>query len=164
MGTPYLGELRIFSFGFAPKGWALCNGQTLPINQNQAIFSLLGTTYGGDGVTTFKLPNLQGAIPFHFGNGFAYGQTGGEVSHTLIMPEMPTHTHPVTASSSAANLGVPTGNLWAAGNAAYNPVANTNMSPAAIPTAGGGQPHNNMPPYLVLNICIALVGIFPSRS
>jgi microcystin-dependent protein len=164
MANPYLAEIRIFSFNFAPKGWAQCNGQLLPINQNAAIFSLLGTTYGGNGTTNFQLPNLQGQFPFHLGNGLVQGQVGGELNHTLTVPEMPAHTHQASASSTPANQGVPTGNLWAAGNAAYTPTANTAMSPASIANAGGSQPHVNTPPYLVLNICIALTGIFPSRS
>ena len=164
MGTPYIAEIRIFSFNFAPKGWAQCNGQLLPINQNQALFSLLGTTYGGNGQTTFALPNLQGRIPVYVGQGIVLGQSAGEATHTLIQSEMPQHTHPVTGSSTAANLGPPTGNLWATGNAAYSPTANTTMSPACITNAGGNQPHENMPPYTTLNICIALQGIFPSRN
>jgi microcystin-dependent protein len=164
MGTPYLGELKIIAFNFPPKGWAFCNGQLMPINQNQALFSLLGITYGGNGTTTFGLPNLQGRIPFHFGNGFSLGQTGGESTHTLTTAEMPQHNHPVTASSTAANLGNPTGNLWAAGTAAYSPAPNISMSAAAVSSMGGGQAHDNMPPYLVVNICIALQGIFPSQS
>jgi microcystin-dependent protein len=164
MGTPYLGEMRIFSFSFPPKGWAMCNGQLLPINQNQALFSILGTTYGGNGQTNFALPNLQGRMPVHFGNGISLGQVGGEASHTLTILELPAHSHPVAGSSTLANQGVPTGNLWAAGNAAYNPAPNTTMNPAGIQSVGGGQPHDNMSPYLVLNVCIALQGIFPSRS
>lgn len=164
MGTPYLGEVRIFSFNYAPKGWAFCNGQTLPINQNQALFSLLGTTYGGNGQTTFQLPNLQGSMPMHFGNGFTQGQVGGETAHTLIASEMPAHTHQAVGSSAPANLGVPTNNLWATGNGAYNSTPNTAMNPASVSNAGGSQPHDNMPPYMVLIICIALQGIFPSRN
>lgn len=164
MATPYLAEIRIFSFGFAPKGWAQCNGQLLPINQNQALFSLLGTTYGGNGQTNFALPNLQGRVPLHFGNGLVQGQTGGESAHTLIISEIPAHTHIAVGSSTPANLGDPTNNLWATGNAAYNPTANTSMNPAGILNAGGSQPHENMSPYLTVNICIALQGIFPSRN
>jgi len=164
MGTPYLGEMRIFSFNFPPKGWAMCNGQLLPINQNQALFSILGTTYGGNGQTTFALPNLQGRMPVHVGNGIILGQSGGESAHTLTIPEMPAHTHQALGSSTLANLGNPTGNLWAVGNAAYNPTPNTAMNPACLPNAGGGQPHNNMSPYLVITICIALQGIFPSQN
>jgi microcystin-dependent protein len=167
MGTPYLGEIRIFSFNFPPKGWAMCNGQAMAINQNQALFSILGTTYGGNGITTFNLPNLQGRMPVHFGGGFNLGQLGGEAVHTLLVSEMPPHTHQALASSTPANLGNPTaaGALWAAGNAAYNPgPPNTSMQPACISNAGGSQPHDNMSPYLVLTICIALQGIFPSQN
>jgi microcystin-dependent protein len=164
MATPYLAEIRIFSFNFAPKGWAFCNGQLLPINQNQALFALLGTTYGGNGIQTFALPNLQGNVPIHAGNGFVLGQTGGEFSHTLTTNEMPAHTHVPVGSSTPANLGVPTGNLWATGNAAYNPTPNTNMNPAGILPVGSGQPHENRTPFLVLNFCIALQGIFPSQN
>jgi microcystin-dependent protein len=169
MGTPYLAEIRIFSFNYPPKGWALCNGQLLAINQNQALFALLGTTYGGDGRTTFALPNMQGNFPLHAGTSpvgasFVLGQTGGEISHTLITNEMPAHTHTPVASSTPANLGVPTGSLWATGNAAYNPTANTTMNPAGILAAGSGQAHENRPPFLVLNFCIALSGIFPSPN
>jgi len=164
MGTPYLGEIRIFSFNFPPKGWALCNGQTLPINQNQALFAILGTTYGGNGTTTFLLPNLQGRVPVHVGNGISLGQSGGEATHTLIAPEMPVHTHQVFGSSTPANLGDPTGNLWAAGNAAYNPTPNTTMNPTSLTPFGGNQPHENMSPYLTLTFCIALTGIFPSHN
>ena len=164
MGTPFLAEIRIFSFNFPPKGWALCDGQLLPINQNQALFSLLGTTYGGNGISTFALPNLQGRLPLHFGNGFVQGELGGEVTHTLNISEMPTHTHLPTGSSTPANLGSPSGNLWATGNAAYAPAPNTNMNPASILPIGGNQPHENRSPYLTLNFCIALQGIFPSRT
>jgi microcystin-dependent protein len=165
MSSPYLGEIRIFSFNFAPRGWAMCNGQLLAINQNQALFAILGTTYGGNGQTNFALPNLQGRMPVHVGGGISLGQVGGEAAHTLNVSEMPAHTHQVNGSSTLANLGNPTGNLWATGNAAYNPgPPNTTMNLACIPTAGGSQPHDNMSPYLVLNICIALQGIFPSQN
>jgi microcystin-dependent protein len=165
MATPYLAELRIFSFNFAPKGWAMCNGQTLAINQNQALFALLGTTYGGNGITTFNLPNLQGRMPVHVGGGISLGQVGGEATHTLTVSEMTAHTHPVNGSSTLANVGDPTGNLWATGNAAYNPgPPNTTLLPASITNAGGSQPHENMSPYLVLTVCIALQGIFPPQN
>ena len=164
MAEPYLAEIRIFSFNFPPKGWALCNGQLLPINQNQALFSLLGTVYGGDGRVNFALPNLQGRMPVHVGNGILLGQVGGETAHTLSISEMPAHTHAAVGSSTPANLGVPTGNLWATGNAAYNPTPNTAMNPACVLPVGGSQPHENMSPYLVVFFCIALQGIFPSQN
>jgi microcystin-dependent protein len=164
MGTPYLGEIRIFSFNFTPKGWAMCNGQLLAINQNQALFSLLGTTYGGNGINNFSLPNLQGRTPVYVGNGLLLGQTGGEQSHTLTINEIPLHTHPVTASSAAADNSVTQGNVWAKTESAYATAATGTMDPTAVPMAGGGQPHNNMQPYLVLSFCIALQGIFPSRN
>jgi microcystin-dependent protein len=164
MSEQYLGEIRIFSFGFAPKGWAMCNGQLLPINQNQALFSVLGTTYGGDGRLTFALPNLQGRIPVDVGAAFTLGQPGGETTHALSLSELPAHTHVPAASDAVADLGTPAGNVWAQqAYAAYAASANAAMSPATILSTGGGQPHGNMSPFLVLNICIALQGIYPSQ-
>jgi microcystin-dependent protein len=164
MATPYLAEIRIFSFGFPPKGWALCNGQLLPINQNQALFALLGTTYGGDGRVNFALPNLQGRSPVHVGGGIGLGQMAGEQAHTLTASEMPAHTHVATGSSVPATLGDPTGNLWAAGSAAYHTAPDAAMSPACLLPVGGNQPHENLSPCLTINFCIALQGIFPSRN
>jgi microcystin-dependent protein len=165
MATPFLGEVKIVSFNFAPKGWALCNGQLLPINQNQALFSLLGTTYGGNGQTTFALPNLQGRVPLHMGSAFVMGQAGGETAHTLNISEMPAHTHIPVGSSNNASVTTPAGNLWAAqSGGGYSPSSNANMNPASITNVGGSQPHDNMSPYLVLNFCIALSGVFPSRN
>jgi len=164
MANPYLGEIRIFSFNYAPTGWLMCNGQTLAISSYAALFSLLGTTYGGNGTTNFQLPNLQGRMPMHFGNGIVQGQLGGETAHVLTPSETPIHTHQALGSSTPANLGVPTGNLWASGNAAYAPTTNTSMSPSCLTSFGGGLSHDNMPPYLTLNFCIAMAGIFPSRS
>lgn len=165
MSDPYLGEIRVFSFNFAPRGWALCNGQLLPINQNQALFALLGTTYGGNGQTTFALPNLQGRTPIHVGNGFVQGQSGGEQAHTLVSSEMPAHTHPGVGSSAAADQGSPANALWAAtGSNAYSASPNATMNPAAVGSVGGNQPHDNMSPYLTLSFCIALQGLFPSRN
>jgi len=165
MATPFLSEIRVFSFNFPPKGWAFCNGQLLPINQNQALFSLLGTTYGGNGTTNFALPNLQGKTPIHMGDGYVIGQTGGEQNHTLISPEMPQHTHPAVASSDTANLGVATNNFWANGDQpAYAANPGGQMNPGTVSFMGGGQAHDNMSPYLTLTFCIALQGIFPSRN
>jgi microcystin-dependent protein len=165
MSEPYLGEIRIVSFNFAPQGWALCNGQTLAINQNSALFSLLGTTYGGNGTTTFQLPNLQASMPVHVGSGFVQGQAGGEVNHTLISGEMPTHTHQAHGVSTAASSPTATGNTWAvAAQNPYSTTPNTTLGPTALSSVGGNQPHPNMPPYLALNFVIALSGIFPSRN
>jgi microcystin-dependent protein len=165
MGTPYLAEIRIISFNFAPKGWALCNGQLLPINQNQALFALLGTTYGGDGRVSFALPNLQARIPVHVGDGLVLGERSGESAHTINISEMPMHTHVPIASANPADQGVPSGNLWATSTQdAYATTLDTNMNPASILPVGGNQPHENMSPYLTLNFVIALQGIFPSQN
>lgn len=162
MATPYLAEIRIFSFAYPPKGWALCNGQLLSTNEYSALFSLLGTYYGGDGVKTFALPNLQGNIPIHMGTGYAIGQTGGEQNHTLLASEMPQHTHPVVASANPANQGSAAGNYWANGNQpAYAASPNAQMAGPAVSVIGGSQPHNNLSPYLTLNFCIATAGICP---
>jgi microcystin-dependent protein len=165
MATPFMGQISIFAFNFAPKGWAMCNGQLLPINQNQALFSILGTTYGGNGQTNFALPNMQGRTPIYQGQGFILGQPGGQENHTLIMSEMPQHTHNVSAGPAAA-LVSGNGNLPGAGTTTpfYAGSGNTTMNPAVINNVGGSQPHPNLSPFLVLNICIALQGIFPSRN
>jgi microcystin-dependent protein len=164
MSSPFVAEMRIVSFNYAPKGWALCNGQPLPINQNQTLFALLGTSYGGNGQTTFALPNLQGRAPLDVGGGRILGESSGEEAHTLIVSETPAHVHPVTASSAAPDAGSLANNAWAAGAAAYNSTSNTSMNPGAISNTGGSQPHTNMQPYLVLNFVIALQGIFPPRN
>lgn len=164
MTEPFLSEVKIVSFNFAPRGWALCNGQLLPINQNQALFSLLGTTYGGNGQTTFALPNLQGRVPIHIGNGHIQGEVSGEENHTVTISEMPAHSHLVSASNVDPTQGSPTGNIWANGSGAYSNTPNSAMNPASISNAGGSQPHTNLQPFLVLNFIIALQGIFPSRN
>jgi microcystin-dependent protein len=170
MSEQFLGEIRMFAFNFPPNGWALCNGQTLPINQNQALFSLLGTTYGGNGTSTFGLPDLQSRAPIHVGTSvggttFVLGSVGGEETHTLTQNEMPSHPHTVSARATASTA-TPTGASWAtSGHAAFSGASNlVPMSGAALANGGGGQPHDNMQPFLAVNFCIALVGIFPSRN
>ena len=170
MTEPFLSEIRIMSFNFAPRGWTLCNGQLLPINQNQALFSLLGTTYGGDGRVNFALPDLRSRVPIHMGVGngveFTLGERGGEEYHTLNQSEMPQHIHFVQASSLPATTSNPTVNYWAnSGKAVYSGASpNAAMAPQAIGNTGGIQAHTNMSPFLVLNFCIALQGIFPSQN
>ena len=168
MAEPFLAEIRLFSFSFAPLGWALCNGQLLPINQNQALFSLLGTTYGGNGTVNFALPNLQARAPIHFGTGgggsYSLGQVGGEQAHTLSIAEMPAHSHTASGNSNPPNQGSAAGGYCAAGAGAYSSSAGSAMSASAIASAGGGQAHTNFPPYCVINFCIAIQGIFPSQN
>lgn len=168
MSEPFLGELRIMSFSFAPQGWALCNGQLLPINQNQALFSLLGTTFGGDGRLTFALPNLRGRVPVCEGPSFSLGQTMGESSHTISIAELPTHTHGLQATTAAATTSSPANALLATSRGApvYGPAAAAVgvMSATAVTQVGGSQPHENRQPFLTLSICIALQGIFPSQN
>ncbi|HYP00244.1 MAG TPA: tail fiber protein [Pyrinomonadaceae bacterium] len=165
MAEPFLSEIRIMSFNFAPKGWAMCNGQLLPINQNQALFSLLGTTYGGDGRVNFALPDLRSRVPVHEGSGHTLGERGGEQAHTLTISELPTHTHLVQASSANSTLVVPTGNVLGAVANLYNPPQSlTSLLPSEISNVGGSQAHLNMQPFLVLTFCIALQGIFPSQN
>jgi microcystin-dependent protein len=165
MGVPYMSEIRIMSFGFAPKGWAQCDGQLLPINQNQALFALLGTQFGGNGQTNFALPDFRGRTPIHVGAGFIIGQRGGEPSHTLSMAEMTAHMHVAQGTTTNADVSAPTGNFLGAANNEYAPAANlTPLHSSSITNAGGGQPHENMQPYLTLNFCIALQGVFPSRN
>ena len=164
MAEPFLSEIRIMSFVFAPKGWALCNGQLLPINQNQALFSLLGTTFGGDGRVNFGLPDLRSRVPIHVGSGHTLGERGGEQAHTLSIAELPTHTHVLQASTTAPAGAVPTAKAMAAADI-YAPPANlVSMSPAAVGSVGGSQAHLNMQPFLTLSFCIALQGIFPSPT
>ena len=167
MSDPFLGEIRLMSFVFPPKGWALCNGQLLPINQNQALFSLLGTTYGGDGRVNFALPDLRGRVPMHTGDGHTLGERGGEAAHTLTLAELATHTHQLTGSGDAATSGQPPGKLPAAsvGAAAYGPPTNlVPMAPGAVTAVGGSQPHQNLQPLLTVSFCIALIGVFPSQN
>ena len=166
MAEPFLSEIRIMSFGFAPKGWALCNGQLLPINQNQALFSLLGTTYGGDGRVNFALPDLRGNVAIHEGSGFNLGQKGGEQAHTVTISEMPAHTHFAVGSAKAADVPAPTNAvLLGILNNTYGPPTNlVAMSPGEISNTGGSQAHLNMMPFLTLSFCIALQGIFPSQT
>ncbi|MFC4615841.1 phage tail protein [Cellulomonas algicola] len=164
MSEPFLAEIRLTAFGYPPRGWAQCNGQLLPINQNQALFSLLGTQYGGDGRVNFALPDLRGRVPVHVGPGFTLGQAGGAETHTLTVSELPPHTHPVSAASTA-DRSVPGAARWASTDAPhYGPTPQAVMADGLVAHVGGSQPHPNMPPYAALQAVIALVGIFPSRD
>lgn len=168
MAEPFLSEIRIMSFNFPPKGWAFCNGQLLPINQNQALFSLLGTTFGGDGRVNFALPDLRGRVPIHVGNGHTLGERAGEQAHTLTIAELPSHSHNVNviANTTADEQYVSATNYWASGGsfAGFHQSANTTMDPGIVLPVGGSQAHLNMQPFLTLNFCIALQGIFPSPN
>jgi microcystin-dependent protein len=173
MSDPYIGEIRLFGFNFAPRGWAQCNGQLLAIAQNTALFSILGVTYGGDGRTTFALPDLQGLAPLGEGQGLGLsnrvlGENGGESTVTLINSEMPLHAHLASASTNLGDQASPTNNLWATGAGGrgqnfYATGADVVMNSQVIGPAGANQPHNNMPPYLTLNFCICLAGAYPTR-
>lgn len=166
MAEPFLSEIRIMSFEFAPKGWALCNGQLLPINQNQALFSLLGTTFGGDGRVNFGLPDLRGRTPIHVGSGHTLGERGGEQAHTLSIAELPTHVHVAQGSSNTGSVQDATNNVLGVvpGRLYTDPVALTTISPTTITPVGGSEAHLNMQPFLTLSCCIALQGIFPSPN
>ena len=167
MSEPFVGEIRPFGFQFAPKGWAECNGQLLAISQNTALFSLLGTMYGGDGRTTFGLPDLRGRAAMHVGQTHPQGERGGAESVTLLTQQLPQHTHAAQCSNVAATQTGPTGKFWAqdaSGNVVFNNTDGATMAATAVGSAGGGQPHQNMQPFLVVNYCIALQGIYPSRS
>ena len=172
MSNPFVAEIRIFPFNFAPRGWAFCDGQILPISQNTALFSLLGTTYGGDGKSNFALPNLQGSTPMGVGQGPGLtlrdlGETGGTAEVSLLVSEIPAHTHTANCNSGMGDQYAPPGNFWATdagGNDEYAATANNVMASNAVGIAGGSLPHNNLQPYLVLNFCIALQGVFPPRT
>jgi microcystin-dependent protein len=167
MAEPFLAEIRMMSFTFAPRGWALCNGQLLPINQNQALFSLLGTTYGGDGRVNFGLPDLRNRAPIHVGSGHTLGERGGELAHTLSISEVTTHTHVLNGTSGTASNAPSNTTVLARSNPqqAYAAPANlVAMDTRAVANTGGSQSHQNMQPYLVLSFCIALQGIFPSQT
>jgi microcystin-dependent protein len=174
MSEPFLGEIRMFAFNFPPKGWATCNGQILPINQNEALFAILGTTYGGNGTTTFALPNLQSCVPIHQGQGpnlspYVIGQIGGQENVTLTPAQMPTHTHPVQCNTGGGNQASPSGNYPAVESTGTsldysNASPNGTMNSAMLGTQGGSQSHPNIQPYVCVNFCIALAGVFPSRN
>ena len=169
MPEPFMGEIKLVSFNFAPQGWAQCNGQFMLINQNQALFSLLGTMYGGNGQTTFALPDLRGRVPLHKGSQFNQGAAGGEQAHTLTISEMPTHTHFAQANNAGAIESDPAGHFWSNGgdNVFFSGVNAPNlaaMQTGTVLNTGGSQAHNNMSPYLVLNFIIALQGFFPSQN
>ena len=171
MSEPFLAEVRIVGFNFAPRGWAFCDGQILPINQNQSLYSLLGTTYGGDGRTSFALPDLRGRTPIHVGrsNGggdHLLGQKSGEETHTLAANEMPQHDHVLQATNNTPSSDQPTGHVFskAAGSVYGNFGSTQNLASASVANVGGSQAHENMQPYLAINFCIALQGLFPSRN
>lgn len=166
MSEPYIGEIRLFAGNFAPVNWAFCNGQILAISENEALFNLIGTTYGGDGQTTFALPNLQSRVPVHVGSGFVLAQTGGTETVTLTVNQMPAHTHPAQATSGAGTSNNPAGNAWAnwPGSQFSDQGITAAMNAGAIGFAGGSQPHENLMPYLTINFIIALYGVFPTQS
>lgn len=167
MAEPFLSEIRLMSFVFPPKGWALCNGQLLPINQNQGLFSLLGTTFGGDGRVNFALPDFRGRVPIHVGSGHTLGERGGAQAHTLSIAELPTHTHVLSASATDANASVPTNGVLARSTAKqpfHDPTSLVATHPSSVTNVGGSQAHLNMQPFLTISFCIALQGIFPSPT
>lgn len=167
MAEPFLSEIRLMSFVFAPKGWALCNGQLLPINQNQALFSLLGTTFGGDGRVNFGLPDLRGRTPIHVGAGHTLGERGGEQAHTLSISELPTHTHVLKGAANTATTDTPAGTVMMGQSSIdlyRSPTTLAAMDPGSVANVGGSQAHLNMQPFLVVSFCIALQGIFPSPT
>ena len=168
MADPFLSEIRMFSFNFAPRGWATCDGQLLPINQNQALFALLGTTYGGNGQTNFALPDLRSRVPIHVGQGHTLGERAGEQVHTLSVAELPTHAHSLQATTAASTANSPSpavGLAKSTGANLYAPAGNAvAMDASSLANVGGSQPHENRQPFLAINLCIALQGIFPSPN
>jgi microcystin-dependent protein len=167
MAQPYVGEIRIFAGNFAPVGWMFCEGQLLPISEYETLFNLIGTTYGGDGQSTFGLPDLRGRIPLHQGNGFTLAQTGGAETVTLTVSQIPSHSHPLLATSNMGNQTSPTNNVLAQSSVTSLYIEDTptaNLSPLAIASTGGSQPHNNFQPYLCVDFIISLFGIFPSQT
>lgn len=165
MSEPFLAEIRMVGFNFAPRGWAFCDGQILPINQNQSLYSLLGTTYGGDGRTSFALPDLRGRSPMHVSSNHPEGSKGGEETHTLAGNEIPNHDHILQGTTENANQPVPTNALLAAANNVYGGPNNlVGLRADSVSNAGGSQAHENMQPFIALNFCIALQGLFPSRN
>ena len=163
---PYMSELRIFPFNFAPGNWLVCNGQQLKISTNQALYSLLGTAFGGDGVQYFNLPNLQARVPTNMGYGLTFGQSGGEAAHALTLAEIPPHNHAASASTATPDANSALGNNWTAntGFTPYGSPATVRLAPTALTTTGVGLPHQNMSPYVVFNICICIAGVYPSHS
>lgn len=164
MADPFIGEIRVTSFAYAPNGWAMCNGQLLPINQNQALFSLLGTTYGGNGQTTFALPDLRGRAPMHEGGGHVLGERAGFEAVTLTQNELPAHTHALLASTTPGSTAQPAGAAFGAARGQYGEAIDATLISTTLASAGQTQPHENRPPFLVLNFMIAIVGIFPSQN
>src|SRR5262249_5755841 len=169
MSSPFIGEIRMFAGNFAPVGWAFCNGALIPISENDALFNLIGTTYGGDGQTTFALPNLQSRVPVHVGPGFALGQAAGVETVTLTTSQIPAHSHVPQCNSAAGTTAAASGGVWAANATVANPTygsaaPDSNMDPAALGSSGGSQAHDNMRPFQGLNFIISLFGVFPSQS
>lgn len=164
MSTPFLGEIKIVSFNFPPKGWTFCNGQIMPIAQNQALFSLMGTTYGGNGQTTFALPDLRGRAPMHVGAGYVQGQAGGQEFHTITLSELPAHNHIPNGHSATGQSSTAAGNMFGAARGSYAETGDVAMLPTTVANVGGSQPHENRSPYLVVSYIVALTGIFPSRN
>lgn len=167
MAQPYVGEIRMFAGNFAPAGWMFCEGQLLPISENETLFQLIGTTYGGDGESTFALPDLRGRIPLHFGNGFTLAETGGVETVTLTISQIPAHAHPMLVSTGPGTVNTPNGNVPAASPSLLmyaQDVTDNNFNPSAVGATGGSQPHNNFQPYLCVDFIISLFGIFPSQT